>query len=307
MNKQIEQISNKIKDSLDNLLNDKNKIADKIEIEVSELFGNSENLREIKLTLLEKDFDLSYYSLKEYLAKLKIINKILVNSETTKFIIKLEKFLFNFIEYREIWKIIDWKYYYDIFANEIHLFSSRKALITKIPINKGYLASLKKEINEISKKQFETKFQKTIFSLKNEVAVIKKTLDFEILIKKIKSDAFKSFTDSLKYEWNTLIEQDDLTQAQLSILGFIIRTSIETSLKKHPQLSNTTNKTVGNLFNELQQKDIFDDKKEEIKQKLEPLNKLVHNEDNQITKENIIAIKNYFSDLLLNQDINFPI
>lgn len=310
MKNEIKNISTNIKLSLENLLTQKENLVDKLEIEISELYGNSDNIREIKLTLIEKDFDLFHSeTLNEELAKLKIINTFLNNPDTTKFIKNLENFIFNFIEIREIWKIIDWKYYYDIFDNEIHLFSSRKALIRRISVEKGYTLSLKKEINKNSKRQFSSKFNKEVAKLINENSLINKILDFRILIDKLRENAYNSFAESIKYEWNKLITDENLTKAQYSVLAFILRTSIELSLKNHPLIiaDNSNIKMLGGIFKKLQENNIFIKEKDEIEKKLRPLNKLVHNEINEITKDKIISIKDFFSTLLLSQNLKLPL
>ena len=310
MKNEIKNISTNIKLSLENLLKQKDNLVDKLELEISELYGNSDNIREIKLTLVEKDFNLFHNeTLNEELAKLKIINQFLNNSDTTKFIKNLESFIFNFIEIREIWKIIDWKYYYDIFDNEIHLFSSRKALIRRISVEKGYTLSLKKEINKNSKRQFLAKFNKEVIKLINENSLINKILDFRLLIDKLREKAYNSFAESIKYEWNKLIADENLTKAQYSVLAFILRTSIELSLKNHPLIiaDNSNNKMLGGIFKKLQKNNIFIKEKDEIENKIKPLNKLVHNEINEITKDEIISIKDFFSSLLLSQNLKLPL
>jgi hypothetical protein len=307
MNKQIiKELKTLLKDLLTELKKYKEKptrFTDRIVIHLTERQSTAqEYLNELKLDLIEQDNDIEHDKILLVMKNLQYFNAHLANKELRSFIAELIDFNKYYVELYEIWKTVEWRYFYTIFDNKLMIYSNKKAIVRSMDIAEinNVLEELKKIITKKSREAYERKMLKKLNKLISEAAMLIQHLDFVKTFADLYKEITGSLIKSLKQQWDELIGKNELTKSDQAVLAFVLRLSIETSLKNHPIILSDTsqkNKMLGQLFKRLQDEDVFRDEKDEIKKQLAPLNKAVHGEGVHLTRSELIATKEYFKSI----------
>jgi hypothetical protein len=313
MNKQI---FDNIKTTLINLIEEfdyyisNSKVfAKRISISVTELYANEkDNLKELKLDLFENELEFDFDKLKLVLKNLIFLNNYLANKEINQFIEGLQNFNKYFLKLDEIWKTIDWRYYYDIFNSQLLIYSRKRTLLNTANISdiSNIIEKLTEFITEKSRTDYEKHLIKEIKAIKTEIQPLLSHLDFIRLFSELHKEITNSLTKSLEIQWNELISKSELSKSDIVVLAFILRLSIENQLKNHTVIiaNNSPIKMLGNIFSELQKNRIFVSEKNDILKYKKLLDETIHGERDNLTRTEFIEIKEYFKSLLSTQNLN---
>jgi len=293
----------------DNYISNSDKFANKLFIAVTELYlSENDKLKEIKLDLLENQIECNNEKLKLVLKNLSYFNNFISNNEFKLFIDKLHDFNRHFIELDEIWKTIDWRYFYDVFNNQLLIYSKKRSLLNSTNISeiKSITEKLNEFINTKSRKDYEKLLVKEIKSLKNEISILINHLDFVHLFSLLHKEITSSLTKSLEIQWNELITKSEISKTDSIVLSLILRLSIENQLKSHPIILASTSpiKMVGKMFEKLQENGIYILEKSDIQRYKKPLDEVIHGAKENLTRSELIEIKEYFKSLLATQHLS---
>jgi hypothetical protein len=256
---------------------------------------------------LEGELNVSTDKLNLVIKNLSYLNESLSNREIANFTNQLQDFAKYYVELEEIWSIVDWKYAFDIHNNQLLIFSKKMSLLKGIDIAeiKNIKDTLDEFITEKSRNDYKRNFVKTANRIKREIQVLIPNLDFVRLLLELQKEIASSLTKSLEIQWDELISKSHPTPADTVLLAFILRLSIENSLKTHPIIASSRPpiKMVGNLFKKLQENRIFVADKNDIDLNKKPLDEVIHGEG-VLNRTKLIEIKNYFKTLLATQHLN---
>jgi len=253
------------------------------------------------------------HSMTEEFAAMKGKLRVLVRSmqivDLDEFIRKLDDFQFHYLELRDPWKVTIWSYFYTIEGDELLLLDNRKTLIGKYDVEgTNPMEALEKEINRLFKMKMEESFQRASqFLLEGKVLL--EIIRFDNLIEYLTSRIESSLFDGIRHEWDRIVKEDTPTEVELALLAYLARLSIEVPLKrKYSSLIPQGSKlSLGKIFGLLQENALFIRERPQIEAKLDELNKLVHAGKSRKSKNDIIAVKDYFRAILKKEGIDVPI
>jgi len=313
MNRQIiDNIKSLLTDlsiEFDNYIKDSSSFANRITISVTEQQATeNEKLKELKLDLIENELSINTDKTNIAIKNLNFFNNYLSNIEIKQLIDKLIDLNKHYLELDEIWKTIDWRYFYDVFNNQLFIYSKKRSLLKSINISeiKNIPITLNEYLTEKTRRDFEKLFTKTLKLLKIEIQTLLNHLDFIDLFFQLHKEITDSLTKSLEIQWNEFVSKTELLKSDIVLLAFILRLSIEAQLKNHPIILADTSpiKMLGNIIKKLQNNGVFATEKDEIERYLQPLNKVAHAEIVSLTKSDLLITKEYFKSLLATQNLN---